>query len=88
MSDFKMKSISNIKDLRKVNVGACIFCSEPINELGMPYAHDLNTNTIKTIAKIVYESKNDSILDKGYVARPVCGNIACINPEHIKLIKA
>lgn len=87
MSDFKIRKISSVGELHTHNRGECIECSEALNELGMPYVHDLNTNTIKTVAKMICESANSLICENGSVARPTCGNMACINPKHIECIK-
>jgi len=87
MSDFKLRKISSVQELRTHKVGDCIECSEPVNKLGMPFVHDLNTNTIKTVAKMICEGTDCLIYEEGYIARPICGNMACVNPKHIECIK-
>ena len=87
MADFRLRKINKIEELRTKEVGYCIECYEEKNRLGMPYVCDLNTSTVKTVAKMVYEGVNSLIFEKGYVARPTCGNMACINPKHIECIK-
>ena len=86
----KVKKISKSADgaVHTLKKGTCVLVTNITqNEIEMPFVHDTNDNKIKTMAQMVYEEKNGK-LPKGYIARPICGNMNCINIKHIEEIKA
>lgn len=84
--DTRIKKIRNSQSVDTYRAGNCIIASTNTNKIGLPYILDLNTNKIKTVAQKVYEEKNGKI-EKGYIVRPICGNMNCINLQHLEKIK-
>ena len=95
----KVVSVEEMEKVKKINKsaeravhtlkkGTCVLVTNITkNEIEMPFVHDTNDNKIKTMAQMVYEEKNGK-LPKGYIARPICGNMNCINIKHIEDFKA
>jgi len=81
--DTKITKISESTD-RKIQTyksGECLLVTNIVtNKSGLPYIHDLKTNTVKTLAQKVWEEKNKG---KSVIVRPTCGNMNCINPIHL-----
>lgn len=68
-----------------IKIGDCtIPMGVRTNDIGLPFIHHIKSKKMVTLAKKVYEDKNGKV-GSGCIVRPSCGNMRCINPDHMKV---
>lgn len=80
----KIKKVSSSSDklINVIRLGSCkLVTNICLNDAGMPFVHDTDTDTVRTLAKMVWDENYGK---SNKIVRPMCGNMECINIYHLK----